>query len=79
MDVPSVEVRADGLSVDSSVYVGGRATPTLINAYRNFIEVGQDLGFGHTPVIMHDLIPGCYCLLIWQQLDNVKVVISSLT
>lgn len=39
MDVPTVEVRADGLSVDSSVYVGGRAMPTLINAYRNFIEV----------------------------------------
>ncbi len=39
VDVPTVEVRADGLSVDSSVYVGGRAAPTLINAYRNFIEV----------------------------------------
>ncbi|EIE18194.1 putative pleiotropic drug resistance protein 3 [Coccomyxa subellipsoidea C-169] len=38
VDVPTVEVRADGLSVDSSVYVGGRAAPTLINAYRNFIE-----------------------------------------
>ncbi|BDA47821.1 probable pleiotropic drug resistance protein 1 [Coccomyxa sp. Obi] len=38
VDVPTVEVRADGLSVDSSVYVGGRAMPTLINAYRNFIE-----------------------------------------
>lgn len=39
VDVPTVEVRADGLSVDSSVYVGSRAMPTLTNAYRNFIEV----------------------------------------
>ncbi len=37
--MPTVEVRADSLSVDSSVYVGGRAMPTLINSYRNFIEV----------------------------------------
>jgi hypothetical protein len=38
-DVPVVEVRFKHFDVRSSVYLGDRALPTLINSYRNFIEV----------------------------------------
>lgn len=38
VDVPTVEVRMKGLSIDTTVYVGSRALPTLINSYRNVIE-----------------------------------------
>jgi hypothetical protein len=34
-----VEVRIQGLNIETTVYVGSRALPTITNAYRNVIEV----------------------------------------
>ena len=39
MEIPSVEVRFENLTVESSVFVGSRALPSVLNAYRNFVEV----------------------------------------
>ena len=39
MEMPAVEVRFENLTVESSVYVGSRALPSVLNAYRNFVEV----------------------------------------
>lgn len=38
-DLPTVEVRFRDLDVRTLVYLGNRAVPTLLNAYRNQIEV----------------------------------------
>jgi hypothetical protein len=38
-DLPTVEVRFKDLDVRTSVYLGNRALPTLLNSYRNAIEV----------------------------------------
>ena len=40
IEQPSVEVRFEDLKVEAKVYVGNRAVPTVINSYRNFVEVG---------------------------------------
>ena len=39
VQVPTVEVRFDNISVNTSVYVGSRALPSVINSYRNIMEV----------------------------------------
>ena len=39
IEQPSVEVRFENLRVQAQVYVGNRAVPTVINSYRNFVEV----------------------------------------
>ncbi len=39
MELPEVEVRFENLTIESSVYVGSRALPSVLNAYRNVIEV----------------------------------------
>jgi len=36
---PTVEVRFQNLSVNAEVYVGTRALPTILNFYRNIVEV----------------------------------------
>ena len=41
IEQPSVEVRFEDLKVEAKVYVGNRAVPTVINSYRNFVEVGR--------------------------------------
>ena len=41
IEQPSVEVRFEDLKVEAKVYVGNRAVPTVINSYRNFVEVGS--------------------------------------
>jgi hypothetical protein len=34
-----VEVRFEGLEVDAQAFAAGRELPSIINAYRNFVEV----------------------------------------
>jgi hypothetical protein len=41
VEPPSVEVRFHNLDIDGNVYVGSRALPTLLNSYRNAIEVNS--------------------------------------
>lgn len=41
IEQPSVEVRFEDLKVEAKVYVGNRAVPTVINSYRNFVEVSS--------------------------------------
>ncbi|KAK9826217.1 hypothetical protein WJX74_000632 [Apatococcus lobatus] len=43
MQIPSVEVRFENLTIESSVYIGSRALPSVLNAYRNFFESGLQL------------------------------------
>lgn len=37
--LPTVTVCFKGLNVSTTMYVGSRALPSTLNAYRNFIEV----------------------------------------
>ena len=39
IDLASVEVRFQNLSVDADIAVGARGEPTVLNAYRNKLEV----------------------------------------
>lgn len=39
IQLPTVEVRFENLSIDADVYVGSRALPTLLNFVRNTVEV----------------------------------------
>ena len=39
MKLPTVTVCFKNLHVSTTVYVGSRALPSTLNAYRNFIEV----------------------------------------
>jgi hypothetical protein len=39
VEVPTVAVQYTGLSIGATVHVGGRALPSVLNAYRNAIEV----------------------------------------
>ena len=39
IELPTIEVRYENLSVDADCYVGSRALPTLWNSARNFAEV----------------------------------------
>lgn len=39
MEVPTVAVQYEGLSIGATVHVGGRALPSVLNAYRIAIEV----------------------------------------
>ena len=36
---PTVEVRFEDLNVEAEVFVGNRGLPTVINSYRNFVQV----------------------------------------
>lgn len=47
MEIPSVEVRFENLTIESSVYIGSRALPSVLNAYRNFFEVCPVLLLAH--------------------------------
>ena len=40
VDMPTVEVRCENLTMEAKVTVGSRALPTVLNSYRNFFEVG---------------------------------------
>lgn len=40
IDLASVEVRFQNLSIDADIAVGARGEPTVLNAYRNKLEVG---------------------------------------
>lgn len=44
VDLASVEVRLQNLSIDADIAVGARGEPTVLNAYRNKLEVGHFLG-----------------------------------
>ena len=37
--MPTLEVKFKGITVDAEVYKGNRALPTIVNGYRNVIEV----------------------------------------
>jgi hypothetical protein len=39
IELPTVEVRFENLTIDARCHVGGRALPTLWNSVRNFFEV----------------------------------------
>ena len=39
LDLPTIEVRYEHLSVDAEAYVGGRALPTVFNFIANILEV----------------------------------------
>lgn len=41
LDLPTIEVRYEHLSVDAEAYVGGRALPTVFNFMVNILEVIQ--------------------------------------
>ena len=41
IELASIEVRFENLSVESSVYVGSRALPTVLNSYRNVLDVSS--------------------------------------
>ncbi|KAH9312806.1 hypothetical protein KI387_027841 [Taxus chinensis] len=43
INLPTVEVRFENLTVDAKCLVGGRSLPTLWNSARNFIEVSWAL------------------------------------
>ena len=38
-----MEVRFEHLNIKADVYVGTRGLPTVLNAYRNFVEVGSGI------------------------------------
>ncbi|EIE26053.1 ATP-binding cassette transporter [Coccomyxa subellipsoidea C-169] len=38
IELPSVEVRFEGLEVDAQAYAAGRELPSIFNAYRNWVE-----------------------------------------
>ncbi|OVA06530.1 ABC transporter-like [Macleaya cordata] len=38
IDIPTIEVRYEHLSVDAEAYVGGRALPTIVNFFANTVE-----------------------------------------
>ena len=39
IDLPTIEVRYEHLSVDAVAYVGGRSLPTFLNFHTNILEV----------------------------------------
>lgn len=39
---PKVEVRFENLNVECNVVVGDRGLPTVMNSYRNFVEVSYN-------------------------------------
>lgn len=41
IDLASVEVRFEDLSIDADIAVGARGEPTVLNAYRNKFEVSS--------------------------------------
>ncbi len=41
IELAKVEVRFENLNVESSVYVGSRALPTVLNSYRNVVDVSS--------------------------------------
>lgn len=64
MVLPTVTVRFENLSVDTSVYVGARALPTTINAYRNTVEVRARrliADSGHLIAMKSTQMPGERC------------------
>ena len=40
IELASVQVRFQNLSIDADIAVGARGEPTVLNAYRNTVEVG---------------------------------------
>lgn len=45
IELPTIEVRYDNLSIEADCYVGNRALPTLWNVTRNMIEVNLPQAF----------------------------------
>ena len=43
IDLASVEVRFENLSIDADIAVGARGEPTVLNAYRNKLEVSNHI------------------------------------
>ena len=43
IDLASVEVRFQNLSIDADIAVGSRGEPTVLNAYRNKLEVSDSV------------------------------------
>lgn len=49
IDLASVEVRFQNLSIDADIAVGARGEPTVLNAYRNKLEVNASLPHAYLP------------------------------
>ncbi|KAK9266297.1 hypothetical protein L1049_001819 [Liquidambar formosana] len=55
IDMPTVEVRYEHLTIDAEAYVGSRALPTFINFCSNIVEVSGRVTYnGHD---MHEFVP----------------------
>lgn len=39
IEIPTVEVRFEHLNVETEVYLGSRALPTIFNSFANIVEV----------------------------------------
>ncbi|KAI3848811.1 hypothetical protein MKW92_046664 [Papaver armeniacum] len=38
IDIPTIEVRYENLTIDAEAYAGGRALPTILNYFANYVE-----------------------------------------
>ena len=45
IDLPTIEVRFEHLSVDAEAYVGSKALPTIFNFFVNMLQVNNLLGY----------------------------------
>ena len=53
MKLPTVTVCFKDLRVSTNVYVGSRALPSTLNAYRNLVEVSGVSTGGHSMQLAH--------------------------
>lgn len=61
IELPTIEVRYENLSVDADCYVGSRALPSLWNATRNFVEVSKSSSLRHEiPSSAHGSLLPCF-------------------
>lgn len=65
IDLASVEVRFQNLSIDADIAVGSRGEPTVLNAYRNKLEVNAFLTIGLTYILLYSK-QSIECLLCTQ-------------
>ena len=70
IDLASVEVRFQNLSIDADIAVGSRGEPTVLNAYRNKLEVNA------TTLCCQKLIDACWFTA--SKASNVSCLLSML-
>lgn len=47
METATVEVRFQKLSIEANIQLGNRALPTVLNSYRDFVEVAHAFGLAY--------------------------------